>query len=88
MIVAVPVGREVMSDAIQPGSERHSFFNITVNVRECAVKNSRGQVLCVRFSADSIKNVIVNALHVLFIEVAKRLCVAVTGKLNSVLIGQ
>jgi len=77
-----------MSDAIQPGSERHSFFNITVNVRECAVKNSRGQVLCVRFSADSIKNVIVNALHVLFIEVAKRLCVAVTGKLNSVLIGQ
>src|SRR5262245_47306672 len=62
--IAMPIGNQIMRDAIEPGSKRRAAIVILVYVCQGAIENARGQVLGILFIADAVKNVTVDAVNV------------------------
>ena len=74
--VAVPIGDEIVRDAVQPRREGRAARLVLVDVTEGAIKHARRQVFRFRHVPDAIKNVIVDAIHEAFVQFAERIRVA------------
>jgi hypothetical protein len=84
--VAMPVCDQVVGNAIQPGREGHASVGITLNMAHGAIENTGGQVLGVVHVACTIIYVVKYSFHVLLVQCAESLLVALRGARQEILI--
>jgi hypothetical protein len=74
--VSVPVGNQVMSNAIQPGGEWNTAIRIVLDVIHCPLKDASSEILRVMEVPRSVVNIVEDAVYVTFVEQTKRIAVA------------
>ena len=74
--VTVPIGDQVVRDAVQPGRKRQSSVLVPVKVSEGAVERPGGQILGVVVVSCPVIDVAIDLVYVPFIERPKRFRVA------------
>ena len=72
----MPIGHQVVRDAVQPGGKGQSAILVTVQVAECPVKGPRRQVFGIVMVSRTIVNIAIDFLDVLFVQLAKRFWIA------------
>ena len=70
-LIAVPVGDQVVRDAVQPGRERHALLTVAANVRHRPLKRSLSQILCFVMVARAVVNVVVNFADIALVQDSK-----------------
>jgi hypothetical protein len=78
--IAVPVGDQVVGNAVQPGRERHAAVGIILNMMQGTVKDAGGQVLGIMNVAGTIVNVVKNPLDVPLVQRPERILVALRSQ--------
>ena len=83
--IAVPVGDQVVGNAVQPGRKRHTAVAVVADVPHSAHKDPLGEVFGIVKIAGAVIHVIEDAGDVLLVQATKGLCVALYSLLNGVL---
>jgi len=74
--VAVPVGNQIMGNAVQPGREGDAAICIVVNVIHRSLKHAGSQILCIMEVSRSVVNIVEDAIYVTSVELTE--CIPVT----------
>ena len=86
--VAVPVGDQVVGDAVQPGREWYATVGIIFNMVQGAEKDAGGQIFGIMNITGTIVNVVKNPLDVTLVQRPERILVALRSQYQDLTIIQ
>ncbi|MCK7519437.1 MAG: hypothetical protein MZV64_17745 [Ignavibacteriales bacterium] len=74
--VAMPVGDQVVRNAVQPGRKRHAAIGVVDDVVHRPLENTRCQVFGIVHVARPVVHVVEDAIHITLIELTEGIAVA------------
>src|SRR5258705_2349711 len=78
--IQVPVGNQVMSDAIEPSGKRNATISIGFDMIHCPLKDASREILRIVEVARSVVNIVEDAVYITLIQEAKSIPVTLRSE--------